>query len=511
MSEPILSRGSHRLHRRWTGAVPWAALALLLTVGCSSAPSTDLAASPPPTGHRLAPIPHLERDLDEIREDGVLRVLMRNSPSGYHIVRGQEVGFEFELAQRLAQDLGVRLQVVLPDAEQTLQSQLNLGRADLVAAPFVDAGDLPPTVAYTAAYHTASPVLVVDKERAGRVRSVEDLDGMLVAVRRWSSEERLLHDLRDRGVAVRVILLSPRVSTEEILDMVADGSVPAAIAGRHLVRATQKVREELHVALELAEEKPLRWAVRVNSPHLLEATDAFLQRHRRDVDDRVVRSEFYNVLRKKYYSDTKLIRRRAGDPFRLARTGRISPYDDLFQDVGRTVGLDWRLLASLAYQESRFDPEQESWAGAVGLMQILPRTAGVGIVELLDPATNVQLGARHLRGLHDAYDYMEPHQRIRFALAAYNCGRGHLDDARALAVQAGDDPNHWDDVAEHLLRLSKPEVYRNTRYGYVRGTETVGYVRGIMRRYEAFREHMKPRPPFQTAVHSSPVSTPGTD
>lgn len=432
--------------------------------------------------------PAVERDLAEVLETNTLRVMLRNSSTSYHILRGEEYGFEFELAERLAERLGVQLEVMLPEPQYSLQSQLNMGRADLVAVPLVadDAGSAP--VAYTRAYDDVDLVLVVHESIADRVRSIEDLAGLKVATRRWSNEERAIDDLRTRGIDVSTAVVGTDVSTEQILLMVADGAVPAAVAQGNILQAVLKTRSELHAAFALGESRRIHWAVRNNSPELLAAIDDFLlDLAREQNDDTFVHAQIYGVLHKKYFSDTALIVSRQEDPFHFTRTGRLSPYDHLFRAAGRRYGIDWRLLASLAFQESRFDSQAKSWANAVGLMQVKPTTAGMSEQKLYKADLNVDVGARHLRSLYDVYEYLPEQQRWAFALGAYNAGQGHLDDARILSVMLGKDPNIWSgSVDASLLLLSRPEYHRQVRYGYVRGTETVSYVDQVMRRYERF-------------------------
>ena len=156
------------------------------------------------------------------------------------------------------------------------------------------------------------------------------------------------------------------------------------------------------------------------------------------------------------------------------------------------IGWDWRLLAAQVAQESRFDPRARSWAGARGLLQLMPRTAReVGVRNPNDPSQNVAGGVRYLAMLSDAWEDEIPDEaeRLKFVLASYNAGRGHVLDAQRLAEKHGDDPHVWEDVAYWLLQKSKPSVYRDrvVRYGYVRGLEPVQYVSRILERYDRYR------------------------
>jgi len=434
--------------------------------------------------------PELARDLDDIKASGVLRILTRNNGSSYLVLRGEEYGFEYELARRFARTLDVKLEVVLADSQYSLVSMLNKGLGDLAAAPLVPTEELQGSAALSVPYNEVEQVLVVPREYAHLYRRDEDLRGRMVAVRRWSNHQNLLVGLRERNINVGMVLLPPDFSTEEILDMVADGTYGAALASSHVARACLTHRPELAISFPLSGSQAVSWATRTNSPDLMTALNEFLQSHyQREANEEPQVSKTYTRLYHKYFVDEKQIRSRNDDPFRLARTGRLSEYDEKIQAISAEYSFDWRLIASLIMQESRFNPTAESWAGAVGLMQVLPSTARRSAEELKDADLNLKIGTKYLRGLYNVYRYLPYEDRLSFALAAYNAGQGHVDDARMLAITLGKNPNQWQgSVDTCMLLLLKPEYHRQARYGYVRGTETVDYVRQVLRRFDLFRD-----------------------
>ena len=188
-----------------------------------------------------------------------------------------------------------------------------------------------------------------------------------------------------------------------------------------------------------------------------------------------------------------IVRRHMRPVMRDAAHGIISAYDDLFRRYSATAGFDWRLLAAQCYQESGFDPEAVSSMGALGLMQLMPSTAdalGVPEEKRFDPEQNIAAAARYIKRVSQSFsDIKDAGERIRFTLAAYNGGVGHVQDAQTLARKAGRDPQYWDDVAPFILLLSEPRYYRDpdVRYGYMRGSETEAYVRLIMERWQQYR------------------------
>ena len=348
--------------------------------------------------------PLVERDFDQIHASRSLRVLMTNSSASYYVLRGEEYGFEFELADQIARELDVHLQVVLPDSRWTPIEMLQFGMVDVIAMPLLPGQTQATEIALTVPYQSVQQRLVVHRDQADRVQGLSDLDGLKIAARQFSSGERELARLRRLGVDLFAVLYGPEVPQEEILDLVADGTYPAAIALDVEIEAAQRFRKELRKSVALGPPKDVRWAVRSNSPQLLAALDQVMTRHvRRNQYGRLIGSEFYNVIHARYFDDSTRMERHQSDPFLLARTGRISPYDHLFRSAAREARLDWRLLAALSFQESRFDPVAVSWAGAYGLMQLRPRTAGVSADKLTDPELNVPLGAQHLRKLYDRY------------------------------------------------------------------------------------------------------------
>ena len=188
-----------------------------------------------------------------------------------------------------------------------------------------------------------------------------------------------------------------------------------------------------------------------------------------------------------------IVRRHMRPVMRDAAHGIISAYDDLFRRYSATAGFDWRLLAAQCYQESGFDPEAVSSMGALGLMQLMPSTAdalGVPEEKRFDPEQNIAAAARYIKRVSQSFsDIKDAGERIRFTLAAYNGGVGHVQDAQTLARKAGRDPQYWDDVAPFILLLSEPRYYRDpdVRFGYMRGSETEAYVRLIMERWQQYR------------------------
>ncbi len=416
-------------------------------------------------------------DLGEIRERRVLRVLTRNSPATYFLWRGELMGFEYELARRFAREHDLRLEIVVPRREEDLVTMLVEGRGDLVAAALARPGpEEEREVALSVPYHYVAPTVVA---RAGEDAPLtpQDLAGRAIHVRRDSPHWELLDRLRrEHGFALHAA--PDTLDAEEIIALVADGTYDLTVAPSHVVDIETTWRSDVRAALVLGDPVPLAWAVRGSNPELLAAVDRFLRREYRGL--------FYNVIYDKYFRDPKKILRH--QQYR-ARAGELSPYDRLVRTHAELHGFDWRLIVAQIYQESEFDPLAQSFAGAVGLLQVLPTTAEqLGLERLEDPEANIAAGIRYLSWLRERFDEELPYwERMWFALAAYNVGHGHVVDARRLAARLGLDPDRWfGNVERAMLLLSRPEHAREARHGYCRGGEPVHYVREIRSRYESY-------------------------
>jgi membrane-bound lytic murein transglycosylase F len=416
-------------------------------------------------------------DLAEIRERRVLRVLTRNNAATYFLYRGRQVGFEFELARRFARELGCRLQIVVPPAADQLIPWLLEGRGDLVAAGLTITPERSEQVRFSRPYNHVSEILVT---RAGEtLAGPEELAGRTLTVRPSSSYHATLLDV-GQTIPLEIVPAPENVETEELIAAVGRGEIDLTVADSNILDIELTYRDDVEAAFALGDTRPIGWAVRPGSDALLEAANAFLSRE--------YRGEFYNVLQGRYFKNTKRVARLAAD--RTARVGGLSPYDDLFREYGRRMEIDWRLLAAQAYTESEFDPEAQSWAGALGLMQVLPRTAReMGVMgNLHEPDTGIRAGALYLRHLIDRFEPSLPlEERVRFALGAYNAGRGHIQDGRRLAREEGYDPDRWFGHVERVLPKLGREAYASkARYGYCRCSQAVEYVRQIDARYAAY-------------------------
>lgn len=494
----------------------WLAALLVFVSGCSEDGVLQRARSVP------APV---ERDLDAVRAGKTLNVLMTFNSTSYFIYRGEPMGFEHDLIRQFAEDHDLSLKVdVIRDAGEILP-RLNRGEADVAAARLFrsvvkDKDDLAYTVPIRATrtavvQRTGAPrdadlpeiaqeALDMEPEKgarlpARRVESPADLSGRRVYIPNRSPLEDILIEVANEQTGeIEVIQVKGVASAEPLIRKVARGEIRLTAAPEDVARLRGDYYENLDVRPALGPEIKVVWAIRNNAPQLQAALDEWIENNR----------ELIQKLYGKYFQDRRGYHERAEDEYLTSETGRLSQYDELLKKHAPSIGWDWRLLASQTYQESKFDPDARSWAGATGLLQLMPRTAReVGVRNMRDPEDNVAGGVRYLQKLETAWaaDVPDEKERLKFVLASYNAGRGHVQDAQRLAQKNGQDPKVWENVAYWMLQKSKRSVYTDpvVKYGFVRGLEPVAYVELILSRFDHYQE-------FVTDEGTGAVARPGT-
>jgi len=426
-------------------------------------------------------------DLEEVKERGVLRVLTRNNSSSYFITRGTQRGFDFELAEAFARELGVRISVSVPSMRGSLISELLAGAGDVIAAGMTKTEARGEKVRFTRPVLSAPRVIATHPLTVKPVHEARDLEAFLVHTSFRSTTYRTARAFEERtGVDLRLADVTDGVEMEEQLRRVEEGVYEAVIVDEPILDLARASGLRVEARWPVGEPLPKAWAVHPDASELQAAANAFLRR--------AERRGLLRIYYGRYYRPHALgFRKAAEQEFRLDREGAISPYDDLFKKAGEVTGIDWRLLAAVSYAETRFDATARSPWGAVGLMQVLPSTARrVGISRPDTPWGSVTAGSRYLLRLFEFFEEegVDKRQRIRFALAAYNAGLGHIQDARKLAAATGRDPNRWFENVEEALKLkTKPRYYRRTRHGYARAPETIAYVSRVQSQYDVFVRH----------------------
>jgi membrane-bound lytic murein transglycosylase F len=467
------------------GAALLALLLALVLVGPRLSSLTGLA------GGRATDVPQVHRDLRDIRRD-TLRVLVIDDPLTWECIEGEETGTEWELLERFARQAGLRMKAVSVSDPDTMLAMLQRGQGDILAAQVSPDGWACGAVHFTRPYRTVAPVrlglkrdpLVRTPPRSMREQGVLDT----LALPAFSSFRGLQHAMDS---AVHPVLLAPDPRLpRELVVAVALGQLRAALVSD--AQAALVARRFPHVRCDarIGPSVPLAFAVRTNSPRLLGALNDHLATQREQ--------EALRMFIAAQNSDRKGRGTIRSLPEITFGTDSISPFDSLFQAHADQGALDWRLVAALAFKESRFDTSALSNAGAQGLMQMMPSTLErLGHDTANGVGGTIQAATRYLAQLDTVWRSSVPNteQRLKFVLAAYNAGPGHIKDAQRLAERFGLDPQRWDGHVERtVLLLNDPHYHTlpEVKNGYCRGYETFWHVRDVIGAFHQFRSKAAP-------------------
>ena len=416
--------------------------------------------------------------LERIKDEGVLRVVTRNSPATYFEDRNGETGFEYELVKRFAEDLGVKLQIETADNLDDLFIRLNNPAGpELAAAGLVASEGRKGQAGFSVPYLAVTPQVIY---RNGQQRPTrpEDLIGKRILVLKGSSHAEQLGELKLQYPALNYEV-SDAVEVVDLLRMVDEGQIDLTLVDSNELAMNQVYFSNVRVAFDLGDARSLGWAVAGGGDRsLLDEVDKFI--------GRVEKNGTLQRLKERYYGHVDVLGYVGAYTFATHLQQRLPRYEQHFRKAAQTEKVDWRLLAAIGYQESLWQPDATSKTGVRGLMMLTLGTAqAMGVANRLDPRQSIVGGSKYFAQIREglAEDLTEP-DRTWFALAAYNVGIAHLSDARKLAEAEGLDPNKWLDVKKMLPRLAQKQWYSKTRYGYARGGEAVQFVANIRRYYD---------------------------
>jgi len=419
-------------------------------------------------GHADAP-----RALDEIRARGELRVVTLNLPTCYYFGAQGAEGLEFELVRAYAARLRVKLTINALANETAMQAELAAGRADIAAASLTDSPDWSLAGAAASPY-ARIPQLVVYQRGHVQPRETLQLESARLAVRAGSPQERILERMK-KTVAPTLQWVETAPSSADPVEDVDSGNADYAISDAREFSFAHHLYPNVLVGFALPEERPAQRLVRHGGPDLLASVNAFF----RELDAsgalaRLVQQSSGDTRRFKY-EESREFQAHVGD--------RLPRYRSWFEQAATQSGVDWRLLAAIGYQESKWDPRAESDDGAAGVMMLTAETAhSLGVKDRSNPEQSIFGGARYLAQVRAMFpERISEPDRTWLTLAAYNVGFGHLEDARVITQALGKNPDSWTDVRARLPLLAQERWYSRARRGYARGWEPVQYVDRIQR------------------------------
>ena len=411
--------------------------------------------------------------LDALRERGELRVVTLNLPTCYYLGAHGTEGLEYQLASRFASQLGLKLTMYPVVNERAMQDELGAGRADIAAASLTDSADWQ-RVADAAVPYANIQQLVVYRRSGIRPRDTLQLESARLAVRAGSPQESILERLR-RTVAPALQWVQTAPSSADPIEDVDTGSADYAITDAREFSYARHLYPNVLVGFALPDTRPVQWMVRKGATALLEAVDQFFGALAQSGELTQVVQDASGDTRRFEYEESREFQTHVAD--------RLPRYRSWFEQAAAQVGIDWRLLAAIGYQESKWDPRAASEDGAEGLMMLTADTAqAMGISDRDDPQQSIFAGARYLAQVRQMIpERISEPDRTWLTIAAYNVGFGHLEDARIITQALGKDPDSWAEVREQLPLLAQGRWYARAKRGYARGWEPVQFVDRIQR------------------------------
>lgn len=436
-------------------------------------------------------------DLPDIKKRGYITAIMDNSSTGLFIYKGKTMGYEYELLTRYAEAHDLELRINVTSSLEEGFEKLNRGEGDILAYNLTVTQERKKRIAFTDYHNLVRQVLVQRKPEgwrdlkkheieAGLIRNPIDLIGKEVHVRHHSAHVTRLENLSNEiGGEILIIEEFPNVETEAIIRKVAEGYIDYSVAEEDVGLVNATFYPNIDVLTPISLPQQIAWGVRKRADSLLSSLNMWIGQMKKTAD--------YYVIYDKYFKSRKESLRRTRSQYYSLSSDKISPYDELIKEAAIELGWDWRLLAAQVFKESKFNPNAVSWAGAIGLMQLLPKNGlEYGVKNLKDPTKNLYAGTQHLKWLqnywHEKID--DPNERLKFVLGSFNVGHGHVMDAIRLARKYGKDPQLWDEVVAKMLILkSKPKYFNDpvVEFGYCRGEEPVDYVKGIFTIFQDYK------------------------
>lgn len=430
------------------------------------------------------------RDLSEIIERGKLVAASDYNSTSYFIYKGEPMGYQYDMLRDLASYLGVKLELIAENDIDKVREMLANGEVDIIANNLTITSERKKQYCFTNPIGTTRLVLIQRKNECPTdesfIKSTLELAGKIVFVQRSSSSALRLRNLSNEiGEEIKVVEL-PDVDSDRLIDLVSEGEIDYAVCDENVAQVKGAASKNIDFSVPISFPQNMAWAVRSTSPDLLKKINKWLGGY--------LPTAHYQFVKHKYYDSPSQVRKLNSDYF-YVKDGKISQWDEYFKKSSELIDWDWRLIASLVYQESRFKTDVVSSQGATGLMQFMPETIEYfGLDDNNTPQEQINAGVKYLKLLNKKMEQngVPVEERSKFVLAAYNAGYGHVVDARNLAVKYGKNPNVWEDNVGYFI-LHKSEYVNDTivKYGKLSGNETYKYVNEIIDRYQHYKNVFK--------------------
>ena len=415
---------------------------------------------------------HNPTALERVQRTGELTILSRNGPTTYYEAPHGLDGFEYSLAKEFADYLDVDLAIIEVEHLGSLLNRVDGRQAQMGAAGLTVTSQREKKVRFTHPYMEVTQQLIY---RAGMAKpsTAAELVGKTILVISDSAHVETLLRLQQDNPQLRWHEQS-NLEMIELIEMVHNGSIDFTIVDSNAFELNRNLYPMARVAFDISEPEPLAWAFPKSvDESLYKLANEFL------VD--ATQSGLIDRIREQHFGKLNILDSGGALTFARRLETRLPQWEEHMRKAGAENDLDWNLLAAISYQESHWDPDARSATGVRGLMMLtLPAAKEVGVKNRRDPEQSIFGGARYFRMIYDRLPAgVVGKDREFMALAAYNVGFGHLEDARVLTQRQGGDPNRWEDVEQRLPLLAKRKYYSTLKHGYARGWEPVDYVRNI--------------------------------
>lgn len=443
---------------------------------------------------RKKPLNMHDLDLPGIYKRGSLIVLAENSAASFFIYKGKKMGFEFDILKEFAEDLGVRLEVKIVKDLNEINNMLNRGEGDIIACNYTVTRERKNEIDFSIPILQTNQVLIQrkqnseeDQEEVPFITDPIQLAHRKIVVWEKSSYYSRLLNLQDEiGDTIYIRPTQSQEGVEELIEQVSLGTIDYTIAEKNIAEINERFYENIDVNLAVSFKQNIAFGLNKKSPILQKRLNIWLAKF--------MKRGSYAYIKRKYFEQ---ISPTSGSYASFkSKKGTITPYDHILKVEGGKHNIDWRLVAALIYQESKFNPNARAFGGAYGLMQFMPGTGPkFNVYPTSTPEEQIKGGYKYLALITKMWlKIKDEEERNKFILASYNAGAGHIFDAQRLAEKNGLNPNIWDDHVEKMvLNLGKHAYYTDevVKSGAFRGNITVKYVRNITDRYKLYQELVK--------------------
>lgn len=416
---------------------------------------------------------------NSIIDSGKITMLTYNNANCYYQYQDEYMGFEYELGKAFADYLGVKIEVVILETWEDMLAFINKNPGSFMAAGLTVTKERQKQADFSDKYMSVEQNIIVHRDNKN-INNANDLPKTVVHIRKGTAYEERLNFLKQQGINLKIELYDD-LDEEEFIRRVAENEIETTIADSNIALLNRRYYPQVKISGAVTKKESLAWAVHPDAEKLLKQVNTFFKT--------IKKNGVYQKIYKNYYEDADYFDYADLDKFHRVIELKLPKYKDLIKQAAQKYDFDWRLIIAIIYQESHFDPDAKSGAGACGLMQITDSTAKkLGHTDIFNPEINIQAGVELLETLFALYDRAEGNDRLNLALAAYNIGQGHVLDARNLAELMNLNPNLWSSISKTLPLLMKRKYYKKSLYGYCRGIEPVEYVRKVLIYYDILKQ-----------------------